>query len=173
MDEKIERLFEKMLDPNESEAYAFAEKLGACADESSKPSLMELVRGDNWEHAYLAIKALSKSPWNDESLSVVFEAIFDRKNSSHQGAFVQLLEDFDLQDQFVNVFRVYLFGNFKASTLAKMYLDEVEFEISPRTIRKAEKHWNHYIHNPEDPESMHLKKSEAEAILKELKELFA
>jgi len=70
------------------------------------------------------------------------------------------------------VFRVYLFGNYKASTLAKDYLDELEFEISPRTIRKAEKHWNHYLHNPEDEESAGLKKSEVELMLKELKELF-
>ena len=36
MDQDIERLFEKMCDPNESEAYLFADKLGLKADEEAK-----------------------------------------------------------------------------------------------------------------------------------------
>jgi hypothetical protein len=51
-------------------------------------------------------------------------------------------------------------------------LDSVEFDITPRTIRKAEKHWNHYLHNPEDEESVALKKLEVEPMLQELKDLF-
>ena len=95
------------------------------------------------------------------------------KNKQQQGAFVQILEEFDLSQRFVDVFRVYLFGNFKASSLAKEYLDSVEFDISPRTIRKAEKHWNHYLHNPEDPDSLSIKKSEVEPMLLEMRELFS
>ena len=162
-----------MCDPKEDEAYHFADKLGAMADEETKNHLITLVKGDNWEIAYLACRALSKTQWNEESLDAVFEAIFDKKNKSVQGAFSQILEEFDLSERFVDIFRVYLFGNFKASTLAKDYLDSVEFDITPRTIRKAEKHWNHYLHNPEDEGSLALKKSEVEPMLSELKELFS
>ncbi|GAB3226333.1 HEAT repeat domain-containing protein [Algoriphagus aestuariicola] len=172
MQEEIQKLFDKMCDPKESEAYYFADKLGGMADEVTKDQLIQLVKGDSWEIAYLACRALSKTPYQEEALEAIFGAIFDKKNKSVQGAFVQILEEFELSNSFVDIFRVYLFGNFKASTLAKDYLDEVEFDITPRTIRKAEKHWNHYIHNPEDEGSLQLKKSEVEPMLKEMKELF-
>ena len=173
MQEEIQKVFDRMCDPKESEAYHFADKLGGMADEETKDRLIQLVKGDHWEIAYLACRALSKTPFQEEALDVIFETIFDKKNKAVQGAFVQILEEFDLSTRFVDVFRVYLFGNFKASTLAKDYLDEVEFDITPRTIRKAEKHWNHYLHNPEDEGSMVLKKSEVEPMLQEMKELFS
>ncbi|GAA0877053.1 hypothetical protein GCM10009119_00210 [Algoriphagus jejuensis] len=172
MQENIQTLFDRMCDPKESEAYFFADKLGGVADEEAKDKLVQLVKGDAWEVAYLACRALSKTKFQEESLDVIFETIFDKKNKSVQGAFTQILEEFDLSHRFVDVFKVYLFGNYKASTLAKVYLDEVEFDITPRTIRKAEKHWNHYLHNPEDEGSVELKKSEVEPMLKEMKELF-
>lgn len=173
MQEDIQKLFDRMSDPKESEAYYFADKLGSIADEEAKDRLIELVKGDVWEVAYLACRSLSKSRFQEEALDAIFETIFDRKNKSVQGEFVQILEEFDLADRFVDVFRVYLFGNFKASTLAKDYLDSVEFDITPRTIRKAEKHWSHYLHNPEDEGSLTLKKSEVEPMLQEMKELFS
>ncbi len=173
MQEEIQKLFDRMSDPTESEAYYFADKLGALADEEAKNQLIGLVKGDNWEVAYLACRSLSKTTFQGEALDAIFEAIFDKKNRAVQGAFVQILEEFDLSNSFVDVFRVYLFGNFKASTLAKDYLDEVEFDITPRTIRKAEKHWNHYLHNPEDEGSLELKKAEVEPMLQEMRELFS
>jgi hypothetical protein len=173
MEAEIDQLIAKMSDPNEKEAYFFADKVGKLIDESGRDRLIELVKGDQWEIAYLACRALSNSNFNEESLDAIFEAINDKKNRSHQGAFVQVLELFDLSQRFVDVFRIYLFGNFKASTLAKDYLDEVEFDISPRTIRKAEKHWNHYLHNPEDEGSLAIKRMEIEPILLEMRELFS
>lgn len=173
MDQDLEFLFNKITDPNESEAFVYADKLGLKADEAAKDKLLELIKGENWEIAYLACRALSKTIWQDEALDAIFEIIYDKKNKNHQGAFVQILEEYDLSLRFVDIFRVYLFGNFKASTLAKDYLDQVEFEITPRTIRKAEKHWNHYIHNPEDEGSFLIKKAEIEPMLLEMKELFS
>lgn len=172
MQEEIQSLFNKITDPKEQDAYHFADKLGAIADEEAKNKLIELVNGEDWEVAYLACRALSKTSWNEEALDAIFEKIHDRKNKTVQGAFVQILEEFDLSNRFVDIFRVYLFGNFKASTLAKDYLDGIEFEITSRTIKKAEKHWNHYLHNPEDLGSLEIKKLEVEPMLKEMKELF-
>ncbi|MBM3169487.1 MAG: HEAT repeat domain-containing protein [Bacteroidetes bacterium] len=173
MQEEIQKALDRMCDPKESEAYHFADKVGALADAETKEVLLQLVRGEDWEIAYLACRALSKTPWNKEALDSIFETIFDKKNKDWQGAFVQILEEFNLSESFVDLLRVYLFGNFKASTLAKDYLDGLEFDISPRTIRKAEKHWNHYLHNPEDEDSTRIKKQEVEPMLQELKALFS
>ncbi len=172
MDGEIQNLFNRMCDPEEKEAFFFAEKLGKQADPEIRQRLIELVSSDQWEIAYLACRGLSRANCNEEALDAVFAAIQDKKNKSHQGAFVQILEEFDLSERFVDLFKVYLFGNFKASTLAKDYLDEVEFDITPRTIRKAEKHWKHYLHNPEDEGSVAIKRAEVEPIFQELKALF-
>lgn len=173
MEEEIQNLINRMSDPNEKEAYYFADKLGKSLDEIGRDRVIDLVKGDNWEVAYLACRALSRSSFNEESLDAIFEAINDKKNRPHQGAFVQILEEFDLSLRFVDIFRVFFFGNFKAQALAKMYLDEVEFDMTPRTLRKAEKHWNHYLHNPEDEGSLQLKKMEVEPILEEIRQLFS
>lgn len=172
MEEEIQRLFDRMCDPEEKDAYFFADKLGQKADEKVKDELVELLKNDSWEKGYLAARALSKTPFQKEALDVIFEVIFEKKNRAFQGAFVQILEEYDLSDRFVDILKVFLFGNFKASSLAKSYLDSVEFDITPRTIRKAEKHWNHYLHNPEDEASVSIKKAEIEPIFQEMKELF-
>lgn len=172
MDEEIQRLFDRMCDPEEKDAYFFADKLGQKADEEIKDELVELLKNDSWEKGYLAARALSKTPFQKEALDAIFEVIFEKKNRAFQGAFVQILEEYDLSDRFVDILKVFLFGNFKASSLAKSYLDSVEFDITPRTIRKAEKHWNHYLHNPEDEASVSIKKAEIEPIFQEMKELF-
>lgn len=172
MQAEIERLLIKMCDPEEKEAYFFADKLGKLIDDAGKDRLIELIKGDQWEIGYLAARALSNASYNEEALDALFETISNKVHRTHQGAFVQILELFDLENRFVDIFKVYLFGNFKASTLAKAYLDEVEFDISPRTIRKAEKHWNHYLHNPEDEGSLEVKKMEVEPMFAEMKELF-
>jgi len=49
------------------------------------------------------------------------------------------LDYFDLSDRFVDVFKVFPFLYFKASTLAKAYLDEVEFDTAHARFEKAEK----------------------------------
>ncbi|UZD23203.1 HEAT repeat domain-containing protein [Algoriphagus halophytocola] len=173
MEEEIQSLLNKMCNPEEKEAYFFADKLGSKLDDSNKDLVIRLVGDDNWEHAYLACRALSKSPYNEESLDAIFAAIHDKKNKAHQGAFVQILEEFDLSERFVDIFKVYLFGNYKSSTLAEVYLDSVEFELTPRTLRKAEKHWKHYLHNPEDEGTVQVKKDYATALLEEIRELFS
>ncbi|WP_373398516.1 HEAT repeat domain-containing protein [Algoriphagus halophilus] len=107
MQEETQKLFDKICDPNEKEAFYFAEKLGKINTEEVKDKLIELVKGDNWEIAYLACKALAKTSFNNKALEAIFTAIRDKKNQKHQGAFVQVLEEFDLSESFVDIFRVY------------------------------------------------------------------
>jgi len=65
MQEEIQKALDHMCDPKESDAYHYADKVGAMADEETKGVLLNLVRGEDWEVAYLACRALSKTSWND------------------------------------------------------------------------------------------------------------
>jgi len=172
MDEKTQFFLNRMIDPEEKEAYRFADQLGEILTEESAQAMIDLIKGDDWEKGYLASRAMSQSNYSQAGLNATIDAIFDKKNKSIQGAFTQILERYELEDSFVDILRIYLFGNFKASQLAETYLNEVEFDISPRTIRKAEKHWKHYLHNPEDEGSVEIKKRFVEPILQEIKDLF-
>ena len=53
MQEDIQKVLNRMCDPKEEEAYHFADKLGGMADEETKDHLITLVKGDQWEIAYL------------------------------------------------------------------------------------------------------------------------
>ncbi len=172
MDEKAEYLIKRMTDPEEKEAFSFADKLGEVMTEESAQAMIDLISGDDWEKGYLASRAMSKSNYSNAGLKATIEAIFDKRNKDTQGAFTQILERYNLEDKFVDILRIYLFGNFKASQLAETYLNEVEFDVTPRTIRKAEKHWNHYLHNPEDEGSVEIKKLFVEPMLQEIRDLF-
>jgi len=172
MDDKIENLLSKMCDKQEEEAYKYADKLAEIGGKEVLDKLIELVKGDDIECVYLAARALAKIEDNQDALEPLLESIHDSKNRHQNGAMVQALEGFDLSQNFVDIFRIYLFGNFKASLLAKGYLDFVEFEVTPRVIKKAEKHWNHYLNNSKHDEGFEVKKADVEEILSELKAMF-
>ncbi len=172
MNDKLTALYEKMTDPKEGEAFKYADLLGQNADEETRDVLVALIEGDDWEKGYLASRALAKSNFHDIGLESTIKAVFDKNNKNVQGAFTQVLEHYNLELKFVDLLRIYLFGNFKASQLAETYLNEVEFDLAPRTLRKAEKHWKHYQHNPEDEGSMEIKRRFVEPMLQEIKELF-
>jgi transcription initiation factor IIE alpha subunit len=70
---------------------------------------------------------------------------------------------------YVELFRLYLFGSFKVSAIAKELLDYEEFDITPRVIRKAEKHWKHYVNNVKHDEVFEIKKAEVEEMLNDLR----
>ena len=53
--------------------------------------------------------------------------------------------------------------------MAKGYLDFKEFDITPRVIKKAEKHWNHYSNNIKHDEVYEIRKSEVDAMLADLR----
>lgn len=172
MTQTIQDLIQKMCDKNDAEAYRHADKLAAIGTEEVMQALLEVLKSEDLDDAYLATRALSKMDNNQGALVFLFDVIHDKKNQSRNGGFVQMLEGFDLSESFVDLLRIYLFGNFKASQLAKDYLDTIEFEITPRVLKKAEKHWKHYINNVNpNSEEFEIKKAEVEQILFEIKEL--
>lgn len=172
MDNNIENLFAKMCDKQEEEAFKYADKLAEIGGEEVLNRLIELVKSVDIECVHLAARALAKIEDNQSALATVMDAIHDSSNRHQNGALVQALEGFDLSSSFVDLFRIYLFGNFKSSLLAKEYLDYVEFDITPRVIKKAEKHWNHFVNNSVHDDGFEIKKAEVEEMLSEMKEMF-
>jgi hypothetical protein len=172
MDSNIENLFSRMCDKQEEEAFKFADKLAEIGGEEVLNKLIELVKNEDIECVHLAARALAKMEDNQSALDTIMDAIHDNSNRHQNGALVQALEGFDLSSSFVDIFRIYLFGNFKSSLLAKEYLDYVEFDVTPRVIKKAEKHWNHFINNSKHDEEFEIKKTEVEEMLSEMKAMF-
>lgn len=172
MEKEIDFLIRRMIDKQEKDAYKYADELGEIGTDEAMEKALFLLEKNDMESAYLAARALGKMKNNKKALAPLLELIHDQKNKHHNGALVEALEAFDLREHFVDILRIYLFGNYKASTLAKDYLDYTEFDITPRVIKKAEKHWNHYKNNIKQDEIFELKKREVEAILRDIKSLF-
>lgn len=173
MENKIPYLIDKMCDKSEAEAFEYADKLAEIGTEEVLDKLIEILKGQDLDAAYLAARALAKVENNQKALEPMMEIILDNRNKNTNGLFVQALEGFDLSDKFVDLLRIYLFGNFKSSNLAKDYLDHIEFDLSPRTIKKAEKHWKHFENNVDkESDDFLIKKEEIELIFKEIRNLF-
>ncbi|HLT06549.1 MAG TPA: HEAT repeat domain-containing protein [Cyclobacteriaceae bacterium] len=169
----IDLLIEKLMDKNEQEAFKYAEKLAAIGGEEVYHKTLELLRSEDWEVSSLAAKVLSRLEQREQALNILMEIIHDKSNALRSGELVEALEAFDLSNHFVDVLRIYLFGNYKASALAKEYLDHTEFDITPRVIKKALKHWKHYQNNVKKDEAYEIKEREVEAIFRDLDELFS
>lgn len=173
MENQSQVLIQKMCNKDEAEAYLYADKLAEIGTEEVLQALINILKGEDIEDAYLAARALSKMESNQEALPILMEVIHDKKNKNRNGHFVQMLEGFDLSDSFVDLFRIYLFGNFKSSALAKEYLDTVEFDISPRVLKKMEKHWNHFKNNTApDSEDFMIKGPAVTEMFEEIKSIF-
>lgn len=172
MENKIHFLIQKIMDKDEPEAFKYAEEIAAIGTEEAYQSTLELLKNEDWEVSYLAAKALAKMEQRNEALDTLLEIIHERKNVIQAGELVEALEAFDLTERFVDILRIYLFGNYKASVLAKEYLDHTEFDITPRTIKKAQKHWKHYQNNVKRDEAYEIKQAEVQSIFDDLEDLF-
>lgn len=172
MTEEFDVLIAKMLDKSEENALIYSNKLALTNDSEVQNRLLEMLYDKDDENMYLAARTLSHMPGKSSILDDFLSACHDKKNQHRNGALVDLLENFDVSDKFVDIFRLFLNGNFKVSMLAKQMLDYATFDISPRTIRKAEKHLEHFLNNIDSNDSTTIKASEAAEILQELKELF-
>lgn len=172
MEHNIDILVQRMIDKDEKEAFKYADQLGKIGTEEVLDKMLFILKSHDTENVYLASKVLGMVENNERALGPLLEVIHDKNNIKSNGGLVESLEFFDLREKFVDIFRIYLFGNYKASILAKEYLDYTEFDISLRIIKKAEKHWNHYQNNVKQDEAFEIKKREALTILGELKAMF-
>lgn len=172
MEHNIDILVQRMIDKDEKEAFKYAEQLGKIGTEEVLEKMLFILKSHDTENVYLASRVLGKIENNERALGPLLEVIHDKNNIQTNGGLVESLESFDLREKLVDIFRIYLFGNYKASILAKEYLDYTEFDISPRIIKKAEKHWNHYKNNIKQDEAFEIKKREADSIFKDLHALF-
>jgi len=171
MEEQIDDLILKFLNKEESDPYHYGDKLAKIGSPEVKEKLIAVVKGEDMDNAFLAAKVLGSMDDNEDALTAILEVIHLPANRGVNGGLVSLLEEFDLSEKFVDIFRIYLFGNFKAYSLAKEYLDYTEFDITPRTLKKAEKHWNHFLNNSSADEWFELKKQEAEIIMNEIRNI--
>lgn len=172
MENNVDFLIERMTDKQEQESFKYAEKLAAIGGEEVYNKTLQLLKSDDWEISSLAAKVISRLEGREEALDTLMEIIHDRENITRSGELVEALEAFDLSNHFVDVLRIYLFGSYKASVLAKDYLDHTEFDITPRVIKKAQKHWKHYQNNVKRDEAYQIKAREVEAIFRDLEDLF-
>lgn len=171
MEQEIDALMLKFLNKEEGDPYFYGDKLAKIGTPEVKEKLIAVVKGEDMDNAFLATRVLGSLEDNSDGLNAILEVIHLPANRNSNGGLVSLLENFDLSEKFVDIFRIYLFGNFKAYSLAKEYLDYTEFEITPRTLKKAEKHWKHFLNNSSADEWFELKKQEAEVIVKEIREI--
>lgn len=173
MEEKeIKVLIVRLEDPQEEEAYRIADKLAVLNSDFVLQAMLKLLYAENVDTRHLAARTLSGMEDNAAALAPLLDAIHDKNLAEGKGAFVEALEGFDISDKFVDIFRLYLFGGIKVQAMAKLLLDYTAFDISPRTIRKAEKHWQHYASNAKHDDSFAVKEAEINEILSELKGLF-
>lgn len=171
MKDQIDLLISKMKDHSEEEAFVFSDELAAIGSQEVIDKMLEVIDEADEENTHLATRTLSLIEHNESALGPLMERIHDKKYKPFQGSLVESLSGFDLSGSFVDILRIYLNGNFKSSGLAKWHLDFTEFDIAPRVLKKATKHWNHYTHNARHDQEFEEKQEEVRSILNDLHEL--
>lgn len=149
-------------------AYKASNELGRIGSEDVVNSMIELLKHSHLESRIIAARTLGLVENNGEALAPLFDAIKNKENSAIAGDLLVALEGFDLSEIYVELFKVYLFGSYKVSMVAKDLLDFKEFNITPRVIKKAQKHWNHYSNNVKKDEVYALRLIEVEEMLSDL-----
>lgn len=170
---QVDELIGKMLDPTDEQAFKYADRLAKNGGSYVQERMLALLYAEEQDTKDLAARALKHMDDNQDALEPLLVAINDKRNKNRNGMMVDALENFDLSEKFVEILKLYLFGNFKVSALAKMLLNFKEFDITPRVLRKAEKHWKHYCNNVRKDDEFELKKKEVESIFKDLRELLS
>jgi len=170
--EEIDKLIAKLLDLSNADVYKYSDKLAQIGGEYVVDKMIGLLYNDHTEVKHLAARTLARIKDNQSALEPLLEAINDKNNAMANGSMVEALMGFDCSEKFVDIFKLYLFGNLKASAMAKIILDFEEFDLTPRTIKKAEKHWGHYVHNTKHDEAFYERKKDVDELLNDLKMLF-
>ncbi|MBY0427409.1 MAG: HEAT repeat domain-containing protein, partial [Cytophagales bacterium] len=138
--EEIAKHFQILEDGQGPNAFESAEKLAKIGGEEVVNQLVILLSSANYDTVYLAASALSKCSDNSMATASVFELIKSGEQPFIKSILTETLAGFDCSEYFIELLKLYLFGSFKVSAMAKVILDEQEFAITPRVIRKAEKH---------------------------------
>ncbi len=152
----------------EDKAFEASDALGRIGSPEVVLAMIDLLKHPNSESRFMAARTLGLVKNNAEALEPMLEAISAKENSNQTGDLLSVLEGFDISSKYVDVFKFYLFGSFKTSLVAKELLDYKEFDITPRVLKKATKHWNHYSNNVKQDNAFILKKREVEEMLSDL-----
>lgn len=170
--EKEDLLLLKLKDPTNDSSYFYSDQLAEIGTAYILDQLILLLSHENNEVKYLSARTIGLIENNSKAYDPLLNAITDKTNKACSGGLTEALEGFDCSDKFVDIFKLYLFGNLKTSGLAKRMLDYEEFNITPRVIRKSEKHWTHFKNNVKQDEGFEVTKIEVESRLNELKSMF-
>ncbi|MGL1885388.1 MAG: HEAT repeat domain-containing protein [Reichenbachiella sp.] len=149
-------------------SYESSDLLARSGDEEVMQSLIKLLTHENLETRFIAARTLSKYDKNEPGLAPLLEAIKAPENESIIGELFSTLEGFDISGIYVDIFKQYLFGNFKVSSLAQDLINHQSFDITPRVLKKATKHWKHYANNVKQDELYDLKKMEVDTLFADL-----
>ena len=150
-------------------AYKASDALGRIGSEEVVDAMIELLNHPYKESRIIAARTLGLVDNNARALEPLLDAVKSKENMEIAGDLLMSLEGFDVSKIYVELFRLYLFGTFKVSTVAKGYLDFKEFDITSRVIKKAEKHWNHYSNNIKHDEVFEIRKKEVDDMLADLR----
>ena len=121
-------------------AYKASDALGRIGSENVVQAMIKLLEHPYPESRIIAARTLGLVENNSEALMPLLEAIKNKDNRGITGDIMVALDDFDVSDIYVELFKLYLFGSYKVSMIAKDLLDHKEFDITPRVIKKAQKH---------------------------------
>lgn len=106
----IDRLIEKLLDKSNEDPMKFGDQLVRIGGEEIQEKLIHVLKSGEMDDAFLATKVLSMMDNKELALDALFEVIHRPANQHQNGGLVSLVEEFDIIDKFVDLFRVYLLG---------------------------------------------------------------
>ena len=166
-------LVDAIIDGSGDDLFVVSNRLANINTDEVRDKMVELLQNPREETRYLASRTLGKMENSQEALVSLLEILEDNNYPYSKGDLAEALLEMDCSEKFVSIFKLYLFGSVKLSSMAKLVLDSEDFNITPRTIRKAEKHWIHFTNNTSQDDGFEIKKEEIEGILNELKSLFS
>lgn len=169
MPRDLSSFIEKLSGEPKENAFKASDTLGRIGSMEVVTAMLKLLDHPNRESRILAARTLGLVNQNSEALKPLLDAVKKNENRTIAGDLMMALEGFDVSTIYIELFRLYLFGSFKVSTIAKELLDYKEFDITPRIIKKAQKHWNHYSNNVKHDELYRLRKKEVEEMLNDLR----
>lgn len=140
MENRVEKLVLQLSGTLEDSAYEASDSLGHIGSEEVVNQMIQLLNHPQTESRQLASRTLGLIENNKMGLDPLLDAIKSDDNKFITGELVVALEGFDISTKYVEVFKLYLFGSYKVSMIAKELLDYKEFDITQRVLKKSQKH---------------------------------